>query len=110
MNELELSIKEEIKKLIEYIFEPIKGELVSFEKPYDINNTDHTFSGERKSKVTFYPIIINTKLGKLKMDIKSDDLNNPRSAIGVAFGNCAFIEGSKLLNEISVEIEKRIYS
>ncbi len=115
MNKLELTSQEEIKRLIEYVLEPISGKVVSFESSHDMYcgirsaySTENIFL--EKNKVSFYPIIINTKLGELRMSIQSIYLNDLKLAIGIAFGYSTFVEKNKLSDKISMEIQKRIYS
>ncbi len=114
MNELGQEVKNEIIKQVEYIFEPIKGKVVSFEKSremyFAIREAYSTESViQEKNKIVTYPIIVNTNLGELRMSIESSDLNNIKSAIGIGFSHSNFGMEGKISNEILGEIQKRIY-
>lgn len=106
--------KEEIIKKIEYIFEPINGKFVSFEKPHimysyihKIGDTKNIF--DEKNKITFYPVKIKTKLGELNMSLESTYLNDLKSAISIAYSYSDFHQKYKIQDDISWEIHKRIY-
>jgi hypothetical protein len=106
--------KEETIKNIKYIFEPIGGEIVSFGQSYDMycciresGSTESIFS--EKNKITIYPIKINTQLGELNISLHSTNLNDLKSAIGLAYSYSGFHQKSKVPENISLEIQKRIY-
>lgn len=115
MTDLDETKKDEIIKEIEYILEPIGAEVASFGEPHDMYcgirerySTESIFS--EKNKTTIYPIIIETKLGELRMSIHSDRLYDLRSAIGIAYSYSSFNEKGEVPNDVSLEIQKRIYS
>jgi hypothetical protein len=107
--------KKEVIKNIKYIFEPIGGDFSSFGQPYDMycciresGSMESIFS--EKNKITIYPIKINTKLGELNISLHSTDLNDLKSAIAIAYSYSGFHQKNKVQNDVSLEIQKRIYS
>lgn len=114
MNELDQKIKDEIIKQIEFIFEPIGGKFVSFEKSREmyvaIREAYSTESVlQEKNKIVIYPIIVNTNLGELRMSVESRDLNNIKSAIGIGFSHSNLCSEGKISNKVFGEVQKRIY-
>lgn len=114
MNELDQKIKDEIIKQVEYIFEPVNGKVISFENPYSMYccvrspySTEDIFSEENKT--TIYPLVIQTNLGELKISLQSTSFSNIKLAIGTAYSYADFHQKNKVPNDISLEIQKRVY-
>ena len=115
MTDLDQGMKEKIIKLIEFVFEPIKGKVTSFEEPYDMYYcVGARCSSENiiteKYKVTSYPFVVSTELGELSLTVPSNELNDISSAVGNAYLHSNPNELKGLSSEISFEIQKRIYT
>lgn len=114
MNELDQNTKGKIIESIKYIFEPMGGSLISFEASHDMYSSIRSAYGnenifDEKNKTTYYPIIINTNFGELRISLSSDQLLNINIALGIGYAYSSFDSLNKVPREISLEIQNRIY-
>jgi len=103
--------KKEIISNLEYIFEPINAKVITWGIPFVIYSSirpagSYTNIFTEENKTTIYPITLDTKLGELQLSLRSNDLNNIKHAIGIAYSYSGFNPKDQ---NIDLEIQKRIY-
>jgi hypothetical protein len=109
MEKLDLKKQEELKGLIEYVLEPVNGNVLYFLDSYKMRHSvKHGNEPERTWEEVFYPVIVSLNSKEDSMSISNLYLNNIEDAIWRA---CHDFVYSNLISDIEKEsILKTLYS